>query len=148
MTLSAEDSLAILQLVARADGCATARDPAGYAALFTEDASMGGAMGAAEGRDALRDTVASVWAAEPPGTLHLTLNAVIDETGDEPAVDSVMLMVGSGSSSAVIGSARVRQVVRHTAEGWRISSRTISMASTVTAWSPQRRSSTTGGGKG
>jgi uncharacterized protein (TIGR02246 family) len=125
MTLSAEDSLEILQLVARADACATARDADGYAALFTEDALMDGAKGRAEGRAALSRTVAAVWAGEPAGTLHLTLNAVIDDSRAEPCVESVMLMVGSGASPAIVGSAQVRQVVTRRPEGWRISRRTI-----------------------
>jgi uncharacterized protein (TIGR02246 family) len=125
IALDAEDSLAILQLVARADACATARDPDGYAALFTDDAVMDGGMGTAHGRTALRETVARVWAGEPAGTLHLTLNAVIDTSGPEPSVDSVMLMVASGSSPAIVGSAKVHQVVARGPEGWRISRRTI-----------------------
>jgi uncharacterized protein (TIGR02246 family) len=125
MTLSAEDSLEILQLVARADACATARDADGYAALFTENAVMDGAKGRAEGRAALSRTVAAVWAGEPAGTLHLTLNAVIDDSRAEPSVESVMLMVTTGSPPAVIGSARVTQTLRKTPDGWRISERRI-----------------------
>ena len=118
-------SIAILQLVARADACATRRDADGYAALFTDDAVMDGEMGTVEGQSALRDAVAKVWAAEPAGTLHLTLNAVIDESGEEPVVDSVMLMVGAGPSPNVLGSALIRQTVRDTPGGWRISRRRI-----------------------
>lgn len=125
MSLSASDSMAILQLVARADACASARDADGYTALFTDDAVMDGDMGRVEGRSALRAAVARVWGAEPAGTLHLTLNAVLDESGAEAAVESVMLMVGAGSSPRVLGSARVRQTVRHTPGGWRISARSI-----------------------
>jgi ketosteroid isomerase-like protein len=66
MSLGASDSVAILQLVARADACASARDADGYTALFTEDAVMDGDMGTAEGRSALRDAVARVWPPSPP----------------------------------------------------------------------------------
>jgi hypothetical protein len=59
------------------------------------------------------------------GTLHLTLNAVIDASGPEPSVDNVMLMVTSGPSPVIVGSAKVRQVVTRRPEGWRISRRTI-----------------------
>jgi SnoaL-like domain len=82
-------------------------------------------MGAVRGQRALRETVTRVWAGEPAGTLHLTLNAVIDESGQEPAVESVMLMVGAGPSPTVLGSARVRQAGRRTPDGWRISARSI-----------------------
>jgi uncharacterized protein (TIGR02246 family) len=125
VTLSAEDSLEILQLVARADACATARDADGYAALFTEDAVMDGTMGRAKGRAELSQTVARVWASEPAGTLHLTLNTLIDDSNSEPSVESVMLLVTTGSQTAVLGSARVVQTVRRTQEGWRISERRI-----------------------
>jgi uncharacterized protein (TIGR02246 family) len=125
VTLTASDSIAILQLIARADACASARDADGYAALFTDDAVMDGDMGTVQGRSALRDAVARIWAAEPTGTLHLTLNAVLDESAAEPAVDSVMLMVAAGSSPGVLGTARVRQSVRHTPGGWRMSVRRI-----------------------
>jgi uncharacterized protein (TIGR02246 family) len=125
ISLDAEDSFAILQLVARADACATARDPDGYVALFTEDAVMDGAMGTAHGKTALRKAVAQVWALEPAGTRHLTLNALIDTSGSEVRVDSVMLMIASGASPAIVGSATVHQVVTRRSEGWRISRRTI-----------------------
>ncbi len=125
MTLEASDSLEILQLIARADARATARDAEGYAALFTEDAVMEGAMGSANGRDALAWAVARVWDGEAPGTLHLTLNAIIEESVPEPSVVSILLLITPLSSSPVAGTAEVRQRVRRTSSGWRISSRTI-----------------------
>jgi uncharacterized protein (TIGR02246 family) len=128
MTLTAEDSLEILQLVTAADACASARDAEGYAALFTEDAVMDGAMGGAQGRAAIAETVAVVWAREPAGTLHLTLNALIDGSKAEPSVEHVMLMVSGGSPPGLLGSARVTQTVRRTREGWRISARHIAVA--------------------
>jgi hypothetical protein len=62
----------------------------------------------------------------PAGTLHLTLNSVIDDTRTEPSVESVMLIVTTGSSPVVPGSARVIQTVRKTPAGWRVAARTIS----------------------
>jgi uncharacterized protein (TIGR02246 family) len=125
MTLSAVDSLEIMQLVARADNFASARDANGYAELFTEDGMMTGVMGHAQGRPALRDAIADVWAAEPPRTLHLTLNVTIEESGPDPTVTSVMLMVTRDAKPDVLRSALVHQVVRRTAQGWRIASRDI-----------------------
>jgi uncharacterized protein (TIGR02246 family) len=125
VSLDPADRLEILQLVARADNCASARDAEGYAALFTKDAVMDGDMGRAEGRAQLAETVARVWAREPAGTLHLTLNAVVDESAKETVVSSTMMMIASGSPGSVIGSARVVQTVRRTDEGWRIAERRI-----------------------
>jgi hypothetical protein len=124
MTLEPADSLEILQLVARVDACASARDAAGYAALFTTDAVMEGDMGRATAGD-LAATVAKVWAAEPRGTLHLTLNAVIDATDEDPSVTSTLLLLAPASSSPIVGSALVRQAVRRTPAGWRVASRAI-----------------------
>jgi uncharacterized protein (TIGR02246 family) len=125
VTLEASDSVEILQLVARADACATARDAEGYAALFTEDAVMEGDMGNVSGRSALAAAVARVWDGEAPGTLHLTLNALIDESGPEPSVASTLLLITPLSASPVAGTAEVHQSLRRTSTGWRISSRNI-----------------------
>ena len=125
MTLTAAESLEIIQLVTRADNCATARDADRYVELFTEDGEMTGAKGSARGKAALRGAVTAVWATEPAHTLHLTLNVTIDESGPDPSVTSVMLMVTRASPAAVLGSALVRQVVRRTSDGWRIASREI-----------------------
>ena len=125
MSLSTEDSLAILQLVTEADACASARDAEGYVELFTEDGVMIGAMGTATGRAELIATVAAVWFEEPSGTLHLTLNSTIDETDCEPAVHSVTLRIIPGDSPRIIGVARVRQTLRWTPEGWRIAVKEI-----------------------
>jgi uncharacterized protein (TIGR02246 family) len=125
MNLSTDDRVAILQLAALADDRATARDSDGYAELFTEDGVMEGTMGSARGRAQLRDAVASVWASEPAGTLHLTLNAVIHDEGDAPFVTSTMLMVTSGSEPALIGTARITQTFQTTPYGWRIARREI-----------------------
>jgi len=125
MSLGPTDTMEILQLVARADDCASARDAEAYVALFTEDAVMSGTQGGAAGRAQLLEAVAAVWAREPADTLHLTLNAVVKETAPEPTVTSVMLMVAAGAPGEVLGSARVSQTVRRTATGWRISERHI-----------------------
>jgi uncharacterized protein (TIGR02246 family) len=125
VSLSAADSLEIVQLVTRADNCATARDADGYARLSTEDGVMTGAMGSASGRAGLREAVTAVWAAEPPRTLHLTLNVTIDESRADPTVTSIMLTITREETRRVLGSAFIRQVVRRTPEGWRIVSRDI-----------------------
>ncbi|HTU85598.1 MAG TPA: nuclear transport factor 2 family protein [Solirubrobacteraceae bacterium] len=136
MNLTAEDRLEILELVTIADNCATSRDVDAYVGLFTEDGTMSGAMGEAIGRDALRRTVSNVWAGEPAGTLHLTLNATIVDSDEEARVTSVMLMVTDDQPPRLLGWASVRQVVRRTAEGWRIASRAIQTPGAIAA--PQR----------
>ena len=125
MTLTAAESLEILELVARLDDFATARDASAYAELFTEDGTITGVTGTATGRAEIRDAVSALWAAEPPETQHLTLNATIDESGPEPKVTSVRLIVTRGPTPSVLGSVAVSQIVRRTADGWRIASRVV-----------------------
>jgi ketosteroid isomerase-like protein len=129
MSLDPSDRLEILELVTRADDCATRRDAAGYVALFTQDAVMDGEKGRAEGREQLAEAVGQVWSGEPAGTLHLTLNPLIELTVPEPTVTSVMLMISGDAPGAIVGSARVTQTVRRTEEGWRISVRQIAAGS-------------------
>jgi uncharacterized protein (TIGR02246 family) len=125
VTLTAAERLEILELVARLDDCATARDVGAYAELFTEDGTVTGVTGTATGRAGIRDAVSAAWAAEPPETRHLTLNATIDESGPDPKVTSVGLIVTGGPTPRVLASVAVTQVVRRTADGWRIASRVI-----------------------
>lgn len=126
MTLDAADQLQILQLVTTADACATARDGEGYVAFSPGPRSCRArwATQTAAPRS-VRSSLVCVWAGESPGALHLTVNAVIDASGSDPSVESVMLMVGSGAAPAIVGSAKVRQVVVRTSDGWRISLRAI-----------------------
>jgi len=90
---------------------------------------MTGGMGSAHGRQELRETVAAVWAAEPSGALHLTLNATIQQDGPGALVTSVMLMLAA-DSTRILGWANVRQLTRRTPDGWRIASREIQPART------------------
>lgn len=132
MTVMEPDvTLALLQLAARADTLATQRNAAGYAALFTQDAVMDGDEGRVAGREKLATAVARVWEAEPPGTLHLTCNAVVDDTAATPTVASILLLLTPHPPGFAADAARVLQRFRHTPQGWRISSRQITMISTA-----------------
>ena len=82
--LSAADRLDIAELLAREDNAATRRDAASYVALFSDDAILDGDKGEHRGRQALAQAVGPVWASERPGSVHLTLNAVITEDPRDP----------------------------------------------------------------
>jgi uncharacterized protein (TIGR02246 family) len=131
VSLTAADSLEITQLVTRADNCATARDANGYVELFTEDGVMEGDMGNVAGRDALEAAVRRVWDNEPPGTLHLTCNAVLDESASTPAVASTLVMLMPAPAGVAIQAADVVQHFLRTPAGWRISSRQVTKTLTA-----------------
>ena len=130
--IGADDAFALLQLAARADTFATQGDAAGYAALFTQDGVMDGDEGQVAGREELATAVARIWEAEPPGTLHITCNAVLDSAAGTPTVTSILLLLTPKPAGMVANAARVVQRFRHTAEGWRISSRQITLIATPT----------------
>ena len=127
MTLAATDRLALIELVTLADSYATARDSRRYAALFTDDARMDGQVATVQGRDQLEQTVERVWASEPTGTRHLTLNITIDDSGPDPEVSSTLVLLLSGNPASIASVADIRQVAVRTSDGWRIRSRTITL---------------------
>lgn len=125
MQLTTTDRLDIIDLVYRADSTASARNAADYALLFTEEGLLDGAEGTYRGRAAIAQATVPIWAAEGPHSLHVTANPLIErkELPDcDAAVDSVLLIVIDGK---VATSARIRQYVAKTDEGWRIARRTV-----------------------
>ena len=127
MSLSADDRLAILDVVTRADEAASRRDADGYVELFTEDAVLDGTQGRHAGRAALRAAVGPVWAAEGPATLHLTLNPIIEPgpSDDQATVRSVLLILIPGPPPAIRTAALITQEVRRAEGSWRIARRTV-----------------------
>jgi hypothetical protein len=127
MTLSAEDRLAILDLIGRADQLATRRDAGAYADLFTADAVLDGSQGVHPAAQ-LRSAVGPIWAAEGPATLHLTLNPVIDADPASSAAAvarSVLLIIAPGTPPALVAAAHITQYLRRGADGWRITRRSV-----------------------
>jgi hypothetical protein len=126
MTLSSDDRLAIVDLVTRADAAATVRDVEGYLSCFTDDADLGGAKGDHHGKDGLRRSVGSIWAAEGDTTAHLCLNVVIDETGDRQAVvRSILLIVGAADPRTLVDLVAITQDVVKTGPDWKVSRRDV-----------------------
>jgi hypothetical protein len=69
-----------------------------------------------------------VWGAEPAGTLHLTLNPVIDADPASPAAAvarSVLLIIAPGTPPVLVGTAHITQYLRRDTDGWRITRRRV-----------------------
>jgi ketosteroid isomerase-like protein len=127
MTLSTADQLTILDVVHRADEAASQRDADAYVALFTADALLDGAQGSYSGREALYAAVDTVWAAEGPATLHLTLNPVIEpgEHDGTAIVRSVLLIVSPAPPPTIQATALIRQELHRDGGSWHIARRTV-----------------------
>jgi ketosteroid isomerase-like protein len=128
VTLATVDRLDILELLARADNAATRRDIPAYVSLFTDDAVLDGEKGEHRGRQALSETVGSVWTAEGPSSVHVTLNAVIDDVPDrseQATATSALLIIAPGPPPTLRSISTIVQHLEKTATGWRIARRTI-----------------------
>jgi uncharacterized protein (TIGR02246 family) len=130
MTLSADDRLAILDVITRADQAASQRDADAYVELFTDDAVLDGSQGRHAGRAALRAGVGPVWAAEGPATLHLTLNPVVEPgpSQDQAVARSVLLIIDPAAPPAIRATAAITQELRRSEGSWRITRRTVAPA--------------------
>jgi hypothetical protein len=129
MTLSVEDRLEIMEVVARADWAATRRDADTYVGLFTEDAVLDGAQGEHRGSVELRRSVGPVWASEGPVSAHLTLNTVVrpvDSDSQRATATSVLLIVQGPLSLSVAGSWIIDQDLIQVDGIWRIERRSVS----------------------
>ena len=135
VTLSVADRLDILDVITRADQAASDRDAEAYVRLFTVDAVLDGAQGRHAGREALRAAVGPVWAAEGPVTLHLTLNPVIEDLGDDRgrrvAVRSVLLIIAPGPPASIHAAAPITQILVRGNGSWNIGRRTVGVPGTA-----------------
>jgi len=128
VTLDATDRLDILDLLARADSAATRRDVEAYVALFSDDGVLAGDKGEHRGRQALTETVGAVWATEGGGTVHLTLNPVIEADPDraDRAVATTQLLIIDPSPPPTIKTlATIVQRLQKTGTRWQITRRSV-----------------------
>jgi hypothetical protein len=124
--LDDRDRAEVRELITRADEMATLRDAEGYLALFASDAELTGTRGRASGTAALRAQIAEVWAREPVGTIHATMNAmVLDGSTREVANATSRLVSIDAARNAILGTAFVRHRLRHDDSGWRFTARDV-----------------------
>ena len=129
VTLSAEDRLDILELLARADNAATRRDAAAYVALFTDDAVLDGEKGEHRGRQALAEAVGPIWASRRPRQ-HPSHPQRRDRSGtaaarSRPRPPPSCSSSAPGPPPAMRSVSTIVQQVIKTGPTWRIARRTV-----------------------
>jgi ketosteroid isomerase-like protein len=128
--ISADDRLAIHELVSRADNAASSRDVAAYLALFVDDAVLDGDKGSHQGKSTLQTIVPSVWVAEGPATRHVTLNTVVSEVDGSPEevlATSTLLILTLGTQPALQSVSAITQHIVKRGDGWLIRRRSVAV---------------------
>ncbi|MFB2554588.1 YybH family protein [Herbiconiux liangxiaofengii] len=126
MALSDADQQQIRAVIRQADELATARDVDGYLALTTPDMVLDGTQGSASGREAVRAAIVRIWAAEPPGTRHLTGDITLEAGAEGTARARSTLSLETGGSDDVLAVATISQTLRKTDGKWLIARRSVS----------------------
>lgn len=123
--LTTNDRLEIIELIRRADECATRRDTRGYLALFTADAVLSGDEGSAAGRDAIRAQVSAVWSSESTATVHLTSSvSVVDGGPGEAQATSGLVLIDAATGTASATARIHHRLIKHD-RSWRFIERRI-----------------------
>jgi uncharacterized protein (TIGR02246 family) len=128
VTLSIEDRLDTLELLARADDAATSRDAQAYVALFTEDGVIDGAEGQHRGRAAMLASVGPIWVAEGAASSHLTLNAVVEPVAghpDQAVASSTLVIIVTGTLPVIRTTVQILQHLVKVDGRWLISRRSV-----------------------
>ena len=88
---------------------------------------LDGAQGRHAGREALRESVGPIWAAEGPASLHLTLNPVIEPglVNGRAVTRSVLLLIDAAEPPTIRTTALITQELLYSDGAWRIARRTV-----------------------
>src|SRR5208282_4713405 len=105
--LTAEDKLAIIDLIQQADNAATRRNFEGYANLYTEDGLMEGSQGNYTGHSNIVAATKEVWGREPDGSMHLTQNITIVEVNGTTIVLSWLVIIAPDTQKQIVATAEV-----------------------------------------
>jgi ketosteroid isomerase-like protein len=126
MTATADDRLALVELVSRWSHAADGRDVAAVRALLTDDAELHTGDDSITGSDAV-----ATRATEAPDGQQLrrhVRNTVVDDlTADEATTRSYYLLTTSvdGGRPKTLATGTYTDRMRRTPEGWRISERRV-----------------------
>jgi uncharacterized protein (TIGR02246 family) len=127
MTLSAEDRVEIIQLVARYNHAADARDAAAWADTFTEDGVfIKDAQPEVKGRTALLKNIRDL---PPTNSRHWTLNFVIDGEGDRASMQADFALL---CENRIEYTGRYANLLRKVDGQWRFERRELTTDAAIT----------------
>lgn len=118
--LTADDRLAILEVIARYNRAADERDVDATVELYTPDGVIEGDMATAPGHDGLRSGLPKLF--EMEGTLkrHISTNHIIEGDGSRATVRSMLVVLEAESSPSVGATADVADELRKADGVWKL----------------------------
>jgi hypothetical protein len=138
MPLSADDRLDILDLLARANWAADAKDVEGTAAHYLPDGRITGAFTARPGAD-FRPDLQRMYAGEGTRKRHALVNPVIEGSGDAARVTWMMPVFEAEMAPALVATCRVTDELVRQDGRWLIRLHTIEIDPSMQADVGQNR---------
>jgi uncharacterized protein (TIGR02246 family) len=125
MPLTAEDRLAILDLIGRYNQAFDYRNPDAWAATFTPDGVFGNSEGfSVQGTEALRAFAQEAAAREARGR-HWNTSHVIEGNGDTATHSCYLMVIALGEAPTIFGVGRYDDQLRKVDGQWRFAQRTL-----------------------
>ncbi|MGE3443129.1 MAG: nuclear transport factor 2 family protein [Acidimicrobiia bacterium] len=122
MPLSADDIVAIQQLLAKYNHTVDANDPDGFVSCFVPEGSMDSGAGPIVGHEKLKKLPPYV--ARMNGARHFATNVLVEGDGDEATVKAYLAMILPDGDGKKIASCGVyNDTVTRTASGWKFVTR-------------------------
>ncbi|MGB3789538.1 MAG: nuclear transport factor 2 family protein [Phormidesmis sp.] len=121
MKLSAEDRFAILDVIAQYNLAADEKDVEATLALYTEDGQIGGDMSTGKGKDAMRQDLPDIFAAEVTLKRHIASNIQFKErNGDKVEVGYILLVIEGGIVPLTVATSIITDNYRLVGEEWKV----------------------------
>ena len=121
MTLTVEDRLAIMDVVARYNIAADEKDVEATLKHYTEDGQIEGFYSTGKGKEAMRRDLPTIFEGEGTLKRHLAPNLVIEGDGEGAQVRYVLLVVEGEEQPMVGATARITDEMRKVDGRWLIS---------------------------
>ena len=122
MSLSADDTIDILQLYSRYNTAIDTGDGSGFGACFVPDGVFDNGMNVIEGQAAIGEFATQTHSALP-GMRHNTTNIVVEGDGETATGSAFLIGYLVDGGYKVITTGRYNDEFTKTSEGWRLNKR-------------------------
>lgn len=119
--LTAEDRFAILDVIAKYNLAADEKDVEATIALYTEDGHIDGDMSTGTGKEAMRQDLPDIFAAEVTLKRHIASNIQFKErNGNEVEVGYILLVIEGGIAPFAVATSIITDTYRLVDQDWKV----------------------------